>query len=381
MDKLKSILIVDDSEENVDILCEFLEEKYDLFASLNGEDALEIANEEKIDLILLDIMMPGLDGFEVCKRLKENDKTKNIPIIFITAKTDEASIVKAYNIGGIDYISKPFRVVEILSRISTHIQLAEQKANLEKEVQQEVEKNLQQKLQLFESSRMASMGEMIGNIAHQWRQPLSAISMLLSTLKIEKEMGILEDKDFYKKIDDSINYTEQLSNTVETFRNFLKGDKSIQKIDIQDIINKTLDIVSSTLRNHNIRIHHNMNPESPIYVTIVPDELTQVIMNIINNAKDVLASKEPAVLKPWINIQITKDDNKVLVSIEDNGGGIPESILPKIFDPYFTTKHQSQGTGLGLHMSYKIITESFYGKLYAKNTNNGANFFIEIPLS
>ena len=379
MDRLKSVLIVDDSEENVNILCEFLEEKYDIFASLNGKDALEIANEETIDLILLDIMMPELDGFEVCKQLKDNEKTKNIPVIFITAKTDEESIEKAYTIGGIDYISKPFRVVEILSRINTHIQLAEQKATLEKKVKKEVETNIQQKLQLFESSRMASMGEMIGNIAHQWRQPLSAISMLLSSLKIEKEMGILEDKEFYKKIDESINFTEQLSNTVETFRNFLKGDKTIQKIDVQEIINRTLDIVSSTLRNHHIRIHHNMSPDTPLYITIVPDELTQVIMNIVNNAKDVLISKEPNIIKPWIDIQVTKDDNTVLVTIEDNGGGIPESILPKIFDPYFTTKHQSQGTGLGLHMSYKIITESLKGKLYVNNTQNGAKFFIEIP--
>jgi len=131
MNDLKTILIVDDIEANVNVLMELLDEKYDILASLDGEGALEIVQEEKIDLILLDIMMPGIDGFEVCKRLKKDAKTKDIPIIFITAKTDEDSIEKAYDIGGIDYISKPFKAREVLSRINNHLTLAEQKYYLE----------------------------------------------------------------------------------------------------------------------------------------------------------------------------------------------------------------------------------------------------------
>jgi PleD family two-component response regulator len=127
----KTILIIDDLETNINILIELLEDKYDLLASLSGEEALEIVEEERVDLILLDIMMPGLDGFEVCERLKSNEKTKDIPIIFITAKTDEESIEKAYEIGGVDYISKPFRAREVLSRINTHLSLSEQKHSLE----------------------------------------------------------------------------------------------------------------------------------------------------------------------------------------------------------------------------------------------------------
>jgi C4-dicarboxylate-specific signal transduction histidine kinase len=111
----------------------------------------------------------------------------------------------------------------------------------------------------------------------------------------------------------------------------------------------------------------------------VPDELTQVVMNIINNAKDALISNANN-SNPWIDIQINEVNESVIISIEDNGGGIPSQILPKIFDPYFTTKHKSQGTGLGLSMSYKIITESIGGKLYVKNSENGAKFFIEIPI-
>ena len=113
MDMQKTILIVDDTDTNIHVLMELLGDKYDILASLNGYDALEIINEEHIDLILLDIMMPLIDGYEVCKKLKENPKTKDIPIIFITAKTDEDSIEKAYEVGGVDYITKPFKAREV----------------------------------------------------------------------------------------------------------------------------------------------------------------------------------------------------------------------------------------------------------------------------
>jgi len=233
---------------------------------------------------------------------------------------------------------------------------------------------------LLEQSKMASMGEMIGNIAHQWRQPLSAISMLLSTIKVEKEIGILNDKDFNKKIDDSLDYVNHLSTTIETFRDFIKGDKTCKKISLQEIINKTLDIVSSSLRSKNIRIYHNIQKVETIELIIVPDELIQVIVNILNNAKDVLSQENQNNKKEkWINIEINQDNNNVILSIEDNGGGIKENIIQKIFDPYFTTKHKSQGTGLGLHMSYRLVTESLNGKIYVKNTQDGAKFFIELP--
>ncbi len=133
----KTILIVDDTELNISTLMDLLDDKYDIVASLDGESALEIVEEEeKIDLILLDIMMPGMDGFEVCRRLKANSKTNDIPIIFITAKTDDESIEKAYELGGIDYITKPFRAREVLSRISNHLALSEQSHILEQKVKE-----------------------------------------------------------------------------------------------------------------------------------------------------------------------------------------------------------------------------------------------------
>jgi putative two-component system response regulator len=161
---MKTVLIVDDTQTNIEILMELLYEKYDVLASLDGNDALEIIKEESVDLILLDIMMPEIDGFEVCKRLKSDKKTSNIPVIFITAKTDDESIEKAYEVGGVDYITKPFRAREVLSRIANHLMLSEQNITLEGMVKQKT-KELQELNEELEATQreivftMGSIGE------------------------------------------------------------------------------------------------------------------------------------------------------------------------------------------------------------------------------
>ena len=161
----KAIFIVDDTDTNIHILIELLDDKYDILASLNGHDAIEIINEEQIDLILLDIMMPEIDGYEVCKRLKENSKTKDIPIIFITAKTDEESIKKAYEVGGVDYITKPFKAIEVLSRINTHLTLAEQKTFLEHSLEENMIL-LNQYKQVVDESSLVSKTDLMGKITY-----------------------------------------------------------------------------------------------------------------------------------------------------------------------------------------------------------------------
>jgi putative two-component system response regulator len=157
---MKTILIVDDNETNIENLMTLLENKYDLLAAIDGESAIELLEEEKVDLILLDIMMPGIDGFETCKRIKQNQELNNIPIIFITAKTDEDSIEKAYEVGGVDYITKPFRTREVLSRISTHLALSEQNHILEEKVKEKTQElqDLNNELELTQKEIIFTMG-------------------------------------------------------------------------------------------------------------------------------------------------------------------------------------------------------------------------------
>jgi signal transduction histidine kinase len=249
--------------------------------------------------------------------------------------------------------------------------------NLGEKIEQQVEKVRSQELLLLEQSKNASMGEMISNIAHQWRQPLSAITTTASSIHVNNELGILTSQEINSNMNLIINKANYLSETINTFRDFLKIDKKKKEFIIEKSIEKSLKIVNSTLRDLHIDLIISIE-ESENKIIGIESELSQVIINIINNAKDILIEKN--IEDPWVKIGLQSSKNKIVISIEDNGGGIPKSILPKIFEPYFTTKHQSQGTGLGLHMSYRIIVESLNGKLWAKNTKNGANFFIEIPL-
>ncbi len=250
--------------------------------------------------------------------------------------------------------------------------------NLEETIKNEVDKNNKQQLQLLEQSKKAQMGEMIENIAHQWRQPLSVISTISTGMQVEKDFNILTDESFTQSCTQINDNVEYLSETINTFRNFLKEKKELKNIIVQDDINKAIKIVKPTLKDNNIELKTNINSTNSIKLILVTGELPQVIINIINNAKDILIEKN--IKNPYIELNLIKEKNKITISIEDNAGGIPENIILKIFDPYFTTKHHSHGTGLGLNMSYKIITDSLKGNLYVKNTNNGAKFFIELPI-
>jgi len=389
-----NILAVDDKEENLYSLESLLSElkfdneeieKLNIIKALDGEEALRIALSQKIDLIILDIQMPVMDGFEVSKFLKSNNATRDIPTIFLTAvfKADEF-VKRGFDLGAIDYFTKPIEKYSFLNKIKLYInlfinskKLKNINEKLKEEIKKEVEYNREKEKIFFNQSRMAQLGEMLGNIAHQWRQPLSIISMNMNTILADIALDTVDNKKLKEYVNNSIQQAKYLSQTIDTFRNFIKEKKELKEVILQDEINEILNIVTASLRNNFINIIEDIDSQ-PIAIKIVSDELAQVLMNVINNAKDVLKDKE--IDKKWIKISLVKDTKNVTISIEDNGGGVPKDIESKIFDPYFTTKHESQGTGLGLYLSYEIITKSLRGKLYSKNTQNGAKFFIELPL-
>ncbi len=249
---------------------------------------------------------------------------------------------------------------------------------MQQNIKNREELNREKDKQLHDNIKMAQMGEMIGNIAHQWRQPLSVISTSASGMKLEKEFDMLDDNKFIKYCDLIVDNTQFLSETIDTFRDFIKEKKELKIVKVQDRLDNILNILSTSLGNNHIKLINDIDYETTMNIEIVLGELSQVIINIFNNAKDALV--EHKIDEPFIKITTTNENNFVNIIINDNAKGIPEDILPKIFDPYFTTKHQSQGTGLGLHMSYKIITQSLKGKISAKNDKDGATFTIQLPL-
>ena len=241
------------------------------------------------------------------------------------------------------------------------------------------DEKLQQQKFIFNQSKIAAMGDMVANIAHQWRQPLSVISTVSTGSKLKKEMNILSDEEFTENMEIINTNVQYLSSTIDTFRNFLKEEKIYKEVILQDRIDITLNIYGTAIKNHQINLINNIDYTHPIKIHLVVGELSQVLGNILTNAKDALLERK--IEDAWIKLEMEKNDDFVTISVEDNAGGIATQNMPRIFEPYFTTKHSSQGTGLGLHMSYKIITESLNGKLYAQNTQNGAKFFIQLPLN
>ena len=505
MHDLKTILIIDDLEANVHTLIELLEDKYDILASLDGESGLELVEEEKVDLILLDIMMPGIDGFEVCSRLKNNAKTKDIPVIFITAYSHESSIEKAYEVGGVDYITKPFKAREVLSRINIHLSLSEQKHHLEHlvnektlqlqeknkklELSQEIAKlgfwsyDIQHK-QLFWSSelynlfgldknsftptyenfldlihpddkdqvnetylkslekqisyetvhriclnngnikwikercktsfdkhgkplisigtaqditvdkekdiliekqsKLAAMGEMMDAIAHQWKQPLNIISIMINNLKIEALLG--DGTISQEQIDETEkDITEQITHLIETideFRKFFRPNGNLELVNLKKVILDVINLENNILNANNIQTI--VNEEENIEYNLIPTEFKHVIINFISNAKDAFI--ENNILERKLIFSISKTNTNIVITITDNAGGIPEQILDTIFNANVTTKAEGKGTGIGLYISKQII-EKIDGKLTVKNiildntdSEKGARFTIELPL-
>ena len=236
---------------------------------------------------------------------------------------------------------------------------------------------------LFQQSKMASMGEMIGNIAHQWRQPLSTITTAASGLKMQKEYGLLNDEILGSSVDMIMKQAEHMSKTIDDFRNFFRSDKEESTFRVWDVVQKDIELLDASLKNHSITIEVDI--EKSLKITGHKNEFTQALLNIINNSKDQLNKTSP--YNKIIRISANKDQKYLNLQIHDNGGGVALSIIDKVFEPYFTTKHQSQGTGIGLFMTSEIITKHFLGKIEVQNKDmshdgkdyKGACFIISFP--
>lgn len=503
--KINNVLIVDDIEHNRNILKDWVEilgHEYE--EADNGRVALEKIKVKKTDLILLDIMMPVMDGLTMLKHLKSSKETKDIPVLIISSDSEIGTIVDCVNAGADDYLVKPF-VPEILrARISSALE-KKNLHDLEKEfikhinqtnsfLQEKITKQAgiitetglytetdlygiitdtsdsfcelsgyskeeligkphsiirhedmsstifkdmwskfenqnswngdilnkkkngeifwvrshisplydknkshigyissrvditslkevgKQDMLIKSQEKLAILGDMFGAISHQWKQPLQIIAITMANIKMKLELGILEDSDVSKcadNIDDTVQY---LSDTMDTFKHYVQGKKELKNFPIQDELHKVVSILEPIMKSKGINLKCNYKEIENIYVKMFTNELSQVIMVLLNNAKDVLLEK--SVEKPWVNLMLSSDEanNKVCITVEDNAGGIPDEISTKMFNKYFTTKDDSNGTGLGLYMSKEIVEDSLNGKIWFKNTANGAKFYIDLPL-
>ncbi|MGB5792722.1 sensor histidine kinase [Poseidonibacter sp.] len=391
-----TVLAVDDVEANrvslQYLIHEYLE-NIDLVLATSGEEALKITYTQEIDIIILDIQMPDMDGFEAAKYLKTNPKTKNIPIIFLTAAFKEEEFKqKGFEIGAIDYLTKPIENHQFINKLRLYVEIILKTKQLEavnddlyKALQNEIqlkEKNQLQQLELIEQSKMAALGEMIGNIAHQWRQPLSVIATCASGMQLNMDLGLSKEEDLRSSIKAIMKTTNDLSNTIDTFRDFTYKDK-LNEFNLSDLINRCIQTQAYILEENNVEVITDLQDD--IEIINLPNSLLQALINLMQNSKDALNKIDG---KKYIFISTTLNEEFVQLTIKDNAGGIKTEYLNKVFEPYFTTKHQSHGVGLGLNITYKIIHDSMRGKIKIRNNRfkyedinyEGAEVIITLPI-
>ncbi|WP_415250525.1 sensor histidine kinase [Sulfurimonas sp.] len=234
--------------------------------------------------------------------------------------------------------------------------------SLEKRIQDEVGNSRKKDLIMFQQSRLASLGEMIANIAHQWRQPLGSLMMIVQGFQTKMELGKLTPEIVEEKVNDAILLGNSMSNTLEDFQNFFKPNKDKEEFSLKDCIEHSLNLSKYVLDKEKIGFHLKILHDVTMHGYY--NEISHVFLNIISNSKDALSSKEN---KKLIEIIVKKSKYKIRINIVDNGGGIDNKILPHVFEPYYTTKYKSAGTGIGLYMSKQIIEKHMHGTIDCKN--------------
>ncbi|MEO5355934.1 MAG: hybrid sensor histidine kinase/response regulator [Nitrospirae bacterium YQR-1] len=382
---IHKILCVDDNENNLFSLEVLLSEINNcrVLKAQSGHAALDILIAVDIDIILLDVQMPEMDGFELAELLKSNKRTKDIPIIFLTAvfKSDEF-IKKGYRTGAVDYLTKPVNDDQLLNKISLYLKLCDREKELRdlnnsliERVQEELRLNRQKDFMMIQQSRLASMGELIMQIAHHWRQPINIIGLLIQDLLDAYDSGELTREYLAVNIEKSMRTLTEMSDTIDEFRRYTKSSLTNEPFDLREIVEKTVALIEPIFKYDGISIESEY-PAENIIISGFVGQYSQVLINLLNNAKDAIIEHKPE--NPLIRVQLYKDGENSVLSVADNGGGIAPGIIERICEPYFTSKEGSNGTGLGLFVAKNFIEKNMHGKLLYQNIEGGAEFKIVI---
>ncbi|MEA3289679.1 MAG: hybrid sensor histidine kinase/response regulator [Campylobacterota bacterium] len=362
------ILIVDDIAENIKFALEILKSDYAIAVAMGAKKALAMLEDGlNPDLILLDIIMPEMDGFELCSILKADRRFKHIPIIFLTVLENDSDMIEGLNLGAVDYISKPIEPAVLKARVDTHVKL--------KNYQDTLLKNLEEKEVLLESqSKLAMIGEIFENVIQQWNQPISLISMTISNIRIKKSFNNLDEDLLEKLLCDVETSTDQLSRNIREFNSFLIVDSNKKFFRTKDLFQKVFELYDSNIQQYLINIQTDIED---IELNTYKSELQHVLINIIGNSIDALVFKNNKSNHIIITAKVEKE--KYVITICDNGGGIETNNKEHIFDKYFTTKGK-KGTGLGLYMSKNIVCGKLKGTIKSKSVDEGVCFIISLPL-
>lgn len=367
-DNRKSILLVDDLASNVKLLARHLGE-YKLYFALDGTTALTVALESQPDMILLDVMMPDIDGYELCRRFKENPETKKIPVIFVTAKKQEDDEEMGLQVGAIDFITKPVNGAILRARIGNHLELKEHRDNLAGLLSDKSRELDVTYGQLLHAEKLSTLGKLTSSISHEFSSPLFGMEQILTTFH-DEESGV--DKKHLLAV--CIDECRRLRDLIRSMQNFGRPTSAhMAPTDINKVIVDVLRLCGKTFEKNNIHIEKNLQPV-PL-INAIDDQMKQVVFNLVSNACDAIENNYGRVLVSTSFVQ-----GQVVFSITDNGCGIDPLDSQAVFAPFFTTKQEGRGTGLGLSICYGIVT-THKGSIEVKSKpGEGAVFTVRIPV-
>lgn len=435
MNDKAEIFVIDDMPENLEVVTDALIlAGYSVAAVTSGERALRRLQNYLPDLILLDIQMPGMNGFETCQALKADAKTAHIPIIFITALSDSENIAKGFALGAVDYVTKPFQEAELLARVQTHLNLRNINQRLEQQVMErtrdlentmaQLQDTLRQlkssQLQVLQQEKMASLGNLVAGVAHEVNNPVGFLNGSISNAKeyvhaLINHLALyqkhypspVEDiqshsdkidllflrEDFPKLLASMQTASDRIHDISKSLRTFSRADQENRvMVDIHEGIDSTLMILKYRIKANEYRpdIQVIKEYETLPQTNCFPGQVNQVFMNILANAIDMFdelaerVSYDELETNPQIitiHTEWMTDANAIAIRIRDNGKGMDQSVLEKVFDPLFTTKEIGKGTGLGLAIAHQIIVEVHAGTLDIRSEiGEGTEFYIGLPI-
>jgi len=399
--KGSKILVVDDTPANLDLLSQILElEGYSVSFATNGKQALELASINTPDLILLDIMMPEMDGIETCRRLKSLASVKEIPVIFITAKTDRKDVAEGFMIGGVDYICKPVQQEEVCARVECHLKLQAlvkarddlitQLCEYTKKIEIKVE---EQNKQLQQNEKLAAIGAMVGEFTHEISTPVGiAITALshnidaLNTVKTQYDEDALGEEEFAYFLDNSLETSDIASRNLKRMIALVKSFKSTTVNQCHDVcrpfyLEECLSDVVASLQPRLKHSPHSLQLEckGDVLINSYPGTFAQIVINFVNNS--LLHAFKSSDKGLMTLLAETVGENLVL-SFSDNGCGISVDLQEKIFEKFYTTKLGQEGSGLGLHIVRSLVQEKLHGTVACHTKDGGGSVFeITLPLN
>jgi len=385
-----TILIIDDNPSNLGVIVDYLGEYgFEIVVAKNGEIGVKRAKIIQPELILLDVLMPGIDGFETCRRLKADEKTGDIPVIFMTALDTQEDKVKGFEAGGVDYVTKPIQQEEVFARITTHLRIRDLTIHLNAKVE-ELTKTRQE---LVQSEKMASLGRLVAGFAHELNTPLGVAVGSASMLQREakKINGLMEQEEIDvdellsaldvidKGSDLTLSNLERAANLVTSFKRTAVDQTSdeVRSFDVPEVINDTINTLHSRFKKTDIEI--SVDCPKALKVKSLPGALEQILTNLLMNSfiHGFNEGKNTGVIK--INVQL--NENHLQLEYSDNGKGIVPENLAKIFEPFFTTHRAHGGSGLGMYICYNIVTTRLHGTISCESTlGKGVVFRIDYPI-